>query len=1139
MYVYDADTFTLKKLIAGHDKVITCLVWNPNSPTMFATGSFNGEVNVWDLANSTSGEIMPNASLGRRGSSGSAATATTNAGGGDNAPSLTTDRAEEQSSNSSTSSSSSGGGGLLPLPSDNDARHAPVNTNPDCLVCRFVLPSPILALDWDPATTRSSSSSSSLAAAAGASRLVVSTQSSSVFICDVVPQSSAGGGGGGPKSSNPPSSSSSSSYSNSEILFTNIRDSQPARANVVRWHPNDTKYIAFGNTDGSIRIQDLTTKKGSKDESSKVPPAEKGVAIADMRWDRLSNTYMLSANERGCIQLVDIATHKPIRSFEKETSGVSAISWMEWEPGNFATVNNRTGVLKVWNVSQPRPIAHHRIGAEGFQSFAILPGKRALCSFADGSVTLYNLHKRLREFASKPGHTETVFACDFNPASGGNVLATSSYDSTVKIWKTSTMELDKTLVGQKGVIFSMSWSRCGRMLASSSITGQVYIWDVATGLPIVRLGHHNDAAYCVDWSHRASQLLLSVSGDRTAVVFDETGNIHRRFRLPAGVFGCQWCPHNSDVFAVGCKDSNAYIFDNSQSGKAALKHILVGHSMRCFHARWSPLLPGTLATGSDDKTLRIWKLPSSSGADGDVTVANNRSNGTSGRSPKMDYVDLDVDSNTPNTERDKVVSSTNTLIGHTLYVRPVVWHSEVPFLIISGGWDSTIRLWDIRKEGREACIAIGSGHLADVYGLAAHPKRPFVFATTSRDSTVRFWNIGGVTEAMAFAALKNNSLSRYLSTAASCMSSPSAKTVLSGLESKYLDDVLRKSSPEQADFCQKVFNFFGGMTGIDDLWQAATIALASTSKKANSPSSSPVMKGDEESLVPRHVMHKDEVVGFFRNEAALLESIKMRRAALGGGIGGMKKDEQIRKAAEGYAQCGDLRKYCDILVELGEWERALSVAPGVSMAYWRDLAKQHARNLAKEMSEESVPVFAAAGIVDEAVGFYMKRMQLKQAFLVAAAANEGLFPAGDDREGAGGAAGGDGKHADKDDIVTATPALKVGSRRSLLHLTTTQMAQHYVSIGEPILAATSLLAANNVAAAIDTLLDADIFILAFAVAKCAGISDDRLIRAEATFLSNGLNGYPTDDDGPFVKDKSKNRRGDEKGGDDDDEEEKC
>ncbi|XP_053478125.1 WD repeat-containing protein 17 [Ictalurus furcatus] len=67
-----------------------------------------------------------------------------------------------------------------------------------------------------------------------------------------------------------------------------------------------------------------------------------------------------------------------------------------------------------------------------------------------------------------------------------------------------------------------------------------------------------------------------------------------------------------------------------------------------------------------------------------------------------------------------------------------MWNSEVPYLLTSGSWDYTIRVWDTRDG---TCLDTVYDHGADVYGLTCHPSRPFTMASCSRDSTVRLWSL--------------------------------------------------------------------------------------------------------------------------------------------------------------------------------------------------------------------------------------------------------------------------------------------------------------------------------------------------------------------------------------------------------------
>ena len=54
-----------------------------------------------------------------------------------------------------------------------------------------------------------------------------------------------------------------------------------------------------------------------------------------------------------------------------------------------------------------------------------------------------------------------------------------------------------------------------------------------------------------------------------------------------------------------------------------------------------------------------------------------------------------------------------TLHGHTGPVRGLLWSTELPYLLISGGWDYSMRIWDVRDG---ACLETVLDHGADVYG---------------------------------------------------------------------------------------------------------------------------------------------------------------------------------------------------------------------------------------------------------------------------------------------------------------------------------------------------------------------------------------------------------------------------------------
>lgn len=61
------------------------------------------------------------------------------------------------------------------------------------------------------------------------------------------------------------------------------------------------------------------------------------------------------------------------------------------------------------------------------------------------------------------GHVETIFDCKFKP-DDPNLLATASFDGTIKIWDTNTLTAVYTSPGNEGVVYSLSWAP-GRLAA--------------------------------------------------------------------------------------------------------------------------------------------------------------------------------------------------------------------------------------------------------------------------------------------------------------------------------------------------------------------------------------------------------------------------------------------------------------------------------------------------------------------------------------------------------------------------------------------------------------------------------------------------------------------------------------------------
>ena len=71
-------------------------------------------------------------------------------------------------------------------------------------------------------------------------------------------------------------------------------------------------------------------------------------------------------------------------------------------------------------------------------------------------------------------------------------------------------------------------------------------------------------------------------------------------------------------------------------------------------------------------------------------------------------------------------------------------NQEVPYLLLSGGWDATVRTWDVRQQQQlpqPGTSEPAPYHSQDVYAVASHRSRPFTYVSASRDATIREWTI--------------------------------------------------------------------------------------------------------------------------------------------------------------------------------------------------------------------------------------------------------------------------------------------------------------------------------------------------------------------------------------------------------------
>lgn len=141
------------------------------------------------------------------------------------------------------------------------------------------------------------------------------------------------------------------------------------------------------------------------------------------------------------------------------------------------------------------------------------------------------------------------------------------------------------------------------------------------------------------------------------------------------------------------------------------------------------------------------------------------------------------------------------------------------------------------------------------------------------------------------------------------------------------------------------------------------------------------------------ISHQSLTLTTFSLQAAAQELELVQTSKFGGGVGSASREDSLRSAATLHLQLGNLQRHCELLIELGEWDRALALAPGVSHAYWHSLAQRRADALLAADDDAAIAVCVATGRLPQLVEWLGRRRQLHDALLIALAGHEGTITA--------------------------------------------------------------------------------------------------------------------------------------------------
>ncbi|KRX14709.1 Notchless -like protein 1 [Trichinella nelsoni] len=320
----------------------------------------------------------------------------------------------------------------------------------------------------------------------------------------------------------------------------------------LSWSP-DGQRLASGCKEGKICIWDPETGK----QIGKTLVGHK-LWITCLCWEPLHQQgtarLLASSSKDHDIRIWDVVLNQTLRVLSGHTASVSCIRW-GGEGLIYSASQDRT--LKMWRVDKGilcRTFQGHghwvntialntdyvlRTGAFDPKDFrndgTTLPATSAqelknialnrykkftrnepemLVSGSDDfTLFLWSPSTSKKPLARMTGHQQLINQVLFSP--DGRIIASASFDHSIKIWCGKTGKFLHTLRGHVQSVFQISWSSDSRLLVSGSADSTLKLWDISARKLIVDLPGHADAVYAVDWSPRGDRV---VSGGKDKVL---------------------------------------------------------------------------------------------------------------------------------------------------------------------------------------------------------------------------------------------------------------------------------------------------------------------------------------------------------------------------------------------------------------------------------------------------------------------------------------------------------------------------------------------------------------------------------------------------------------------------------------------
>jgi WD40 repeat protein len=206
------------------------------------------------------------------------------------------------------------------------------------------------------------------------------------------------------------------------------------------------------------------------------------------------------------------------------------------------------------------------------------------------------------------GHTGTVSTVAFSPDS--RLIASGSYDKSVKIWEAGTGLLRQTMSGESDAVYAIAFEPNGKRIISGGKDGVIAVRDIESGQRMVR-PLRPEVTY--GWDTLPAVLALAIAPDGVRLAAGNADSTIRIWNDNTGALLRILSGHSDAVTSVAYMPDGKVIVSGSADGMVRTWDAETGQSLRVLKGHAGPIYAVAIspdgrliAAGGSGDAVGIW-----------------------------------------------------------------------------------------------------------------------------------------------------------------------------------------------------------------------------------------------------------------------------------------------------------------------------------------------------------------------------------------------------------------------------------------------------------------------------------------------------------------------------------------------------